>query len=105
MIKRNIEALEIVNCDLYPKEAGKSIQLFHRNKKVFDIIFLDPPYYKEEVKKALQMFDAYDILAPYGFVVAQHFKKDKLPNQSKKLKLIKEASYGDTVLSFYRKVA
>ena len=60
---------------------------------------------EEEVKKALQMFDAYDILTPYGFVVAQHFKKDKLPNQSQKLKLIKESSYGDAVLSFYRKVA
>ena len=49
------------------------------------------------------MFGAYDILAPYGLVIAQHFKKDKLPDQSEKLKLIKEAAYGDTVLSFYTK--
>ncbi len=103
VIKQNIEAMKIENCNLYPQEAEKSIQNFHRNRKIFDIIFLDPPYYKEEAKKTLQMFGAYDILAPYGLVIAQHFKKDKLPDQSEKLKLIKEAAYGDTVLSFYTK--
>jgi 16S rRNA (guanine(966)-N(2))-methyltransferase RsmD len=103
VIKQNIEALKIENCSLYPQEAEKSIRLFHKNKKVFDIIFLDPPYYKEEAKKTLQIFGAYDILAPYGLVIAQHFKKDKLPSQSEKLELFKEAAYGDTVLSFYKK--
>ncbi len=120
VIKQNIEALKIENCNLYPQEAAKSIQNFHRNSKIFDIIFLDPPYCKKNVlrlrsglatdsfndslaKKTLQMFGAYDILAPYGLVIAQHFKKDKLPDQSEKLKLIKEAAYGDTVLSFYKK--
>ncbi|MDP2938230.1 MAG: RsmD family RNA methyltransferase, partial [Candidatus Omnitrophota bacterium] len=54
-------------------------------------------------KKILQMLGAYDILAPNGFVVVQHFKKEQLPKESGKLTLIKEARYGDTVLSFYKK--
>ena len=115
-IRKNIESLKPKACDLYPKEAGDTIEAFHKNKRKFDIIFLDPPYYrsprrrrgdsqshKEMSKKILQMLGAYDILAPNGFVVVQHFKKEELLKENGKLVLIKEASYGDTVLSFYKK--
>jgi len=78
------------------------ILLFHKKQK-FDIIFLDPPYYGDLSKKTLQTLGAYDILAPNGFIVVQHFKKDKLPGESGQLVLVKEARYGDTFLSFYRK--
>jgi 16S rRNA G966 N2-methylase RsmD len=50
------------------------------------------------------MLGAYDILAPNGFIVIQHFKKEELPQDNAGFSLIKEASYGDTILSFYRKV-
>ena len=103
-IRKNIESLKPKACDLYPKEAGDAIESFRKNKKKFDIIFLDPPYHKDMSKKILQMLGAYDILAPNGFVVVQHFKKEQLPKESGKLTLIKEARYGDTLLSFYRKV-
>ena len=116
-IRKNIESLKPKACDLYPKEAGDAIEAFRKNKRRFDIIFLDPPYYrpeghglasdsqshKEMSKKILQMLGAYDILAPNGFVVVQHFKKEQLPKESGKLTLIKEARYGDTLLSFYKK--
>ena len=130
-IRKNIESLKPKACDLYPREAGDAIKAFHKNKRKFDIIFLDPPYYrpeghglasdsqshrpeghglasdsqshKEMSKKILQMLGAYDILAPNGFVVVQHFKKEQLPKESGKLSLIKESRYGDTILSFYKK--
>ncbi|MDP3732586.1 MAG: 16S rRNA (guanine(966)-N(2))-methyltransferase RsmD [Candidatus Omnitrophota bacterium] len=103
-IRKNIESLKLKACDLYPKEASDAIEAFHKNKREFDIIFLDPPYYREMSKKILQMPEVYDILAPDGFVVVQHFKKESLPKESGKLILIKESRYGDTLLSFYRKV-
>jgi len=102
-IRKNIESLEPKACDLYPKEAGDAIEAFCKNKRKFDIIFLDPPYHNDMSKKILQMLGAYDILAPNGFVVVQHFKKEQLPKESGKLTLIKEARYGDTILSFYKK--
>jgi len=116
-IRKNIESLKPKACDLYPKEAGDAIEAFHKDKRKFDIIFLDPPYYrpeghglasdsqshKEMSKKILQMLGAYDILAPNGFVVVQHFKKEQLSKESGKLTLIKESRYGDTRLSFFKK--
>ncbi len=115
---------------LLPLDASIAVKKLSKDKKQFDIIFLDPPYHPESSyskqhllgipkryrssyyirdkgmsKKILQMLGAYDILAPNGFIVVQHFKKEQLPKESGKLTLIKESRYGDTYLSFYKKVA
>ncbi|MBU1727475.1 MAG: 16S rRNA (guanine(966)-N(2))-methyltransferase RsmD [Candidatus Omnitrophica bacterium] len=107
-IKRNIELLRPRNCLLYPHAAEKVIPFLKKEKRVFDLVFLDPPYYKSKhaeslTKKTLQILNSYDILAPCGFIIAQHSKKDELPKESGELVLVKEARYGDTALSFYRK--
>lgn len=103
-LKKNIESLKLGACNLLPWEAQKAIKAFNQGKRRFDLIFLDPPYYRDLAKKTLQILGAYDILAPNGLVVVQHFKKDALSKESGKLILIREARYGDTLLSFYRKV-
>ena len=130
-IRKNIETFKATACSLYPQEAEKAILRLHKDKRSFDIIFLDPPYYKNitpnfkgkvgvpdsgtpgligkagvllsAAKKALQTLGAYDILAPNGLVVAQHFKRDDLPKVAGNLAIIKESRYGDTILSIYRK--
>jgi len=119
-IKKNIESLKLKACDVYPKEAEQAIKALSDSDKKFDIIFMDPPYYKNKVsrlrwglaatsnydslaKKTLQTLSAYDILAPNGFIIVQHFKKDSLPDTLGVLTLFKQHKYGDTLLSFYRK--
>ncbi|MFA6216284.1 MAG: RsmD family RNA methyltransferase [Candidatus Omnitrophota bacterium] len=117
--------IEVIN-----KDVLDVIPLFFRNKQHFDIIFLDPPYYKQNragtahaagflplpessvntvhpdeslTKKTLQILGAYDILTPYGFVIVQHFKRDSVLERYGALKLLRQSMYGDTVLSFYQK--
>lgn len=102
-IEKNITSLKLKSCSLYPKEAKLAIQAFHKRGCRFNLIFMDPPYYQGLGKKILQVLASYDILAPYGLIIAQHFKKDELPQESGQLKLIKTAAYGDTRLSFYQK--
>ena len=118
-IKKNIEGLKVVSCRLYPLEAEKAVISFFKDKRKFDVIFMDPPYYKglatpnlkgkvgvplSAAKKTLQILGAYDILAPDGLLISQHFKKDSLPETAGDLKLFRQSRYGDTVLSFYRKI-
>lgn len=104
-VKKNIQSLNFAACSLYPFDAQKAILAMHKQAHKFDIIFMDPPYYHELAKKTLQTIDAYDILAPNGFVVIQHFNKEKLPEAQGDLILFKQSNYGDTILSFYRKCA
>lgn len=122
VIKKNIELLGAQDCILYPKEAEAAIKAFRGQAKRFDIIFLDPPYRTEAfprpgsgstatshreplAKKVLQTLSAYDILAPDGLVIIQHFSKDNLPEASGDLVLCKRARYGDTTISFYKRKA
>lgn len=102
-IKKNIKSLMVDSCSLYSDEAASAIKKIFETGKKFDIIFLDPPYRQESLKKVLQIIDAYDILAPCGFVIVQHFKKDSLGENLKNLHLVKQYNYGDTLLSFLEK--
>ncbi|MDD5255868.1 MAG: 16S rRNA (guanine(966)-N(2))-methyltransferase RsmD [Candidatus Omnitrophica bacterium] len=106
-VRRNIAALKPQlkpqDCSVYPFEAERAIVMLHSRKRVFDIIFMDPPYYRDAAKKTLQIMGAYDIVARNGLVVVQHFKKDTLPDALGDLHLLRQFHYGDTVLSVYRK--
>ncbi|MBU0549663.1 MAG: 16S rRNA (guanine(966)-N(2))-methyltransferase RsmD [Candidatus Omnitrophica bacterium] len=112
---------------LIEMDAGRAIERLQQKKEEFDIIFLDPPYYqslaprfgstplivsrsvsKDAVseslsKKTLKILSRCDIVSACSLVVCQHFKKDILPESAGNLILIKQAKYGDTLLSFYRK--
>jgi 16S rRNA (guanine966-N2)-methyltransferase len=102
-LKENLSLLGFQNQTVIPGEASRVVESLSLKGKVFDVIFLDPPYYKDMAKKTLQILDAYDILGARGFTVVQHFKKDILPENTGKLALFRQVKYGDTVLSFYRK--
>lgn len=102
-IKENLSVIPLSRYLIIPLDVSKAIKRLSQKGKKFDIIFLDPPYYRDLAKKTLQTLSACDILAPYGFMVVQHFKKDNLPDTLGDLALFKQAKYGDTLLSFYRR--
>ena len=103
VISKNIESLKLKTCSIYRAEAQRGIKRLHKEKKRFDIIFMDPPYQLGLAKKTLQSLSDCDILAHTGFIIVQHFKKDELPSAEGNLILFRQARYGDTVLSFYKK--
>jgi 16S rRNA (guanine(966)-N(2))-methyltransferase RsmD len=88
--------------EVIPLDVFQAIPLLAKNGKRFDLIFLDPPYYKGIAEKILQTLEDYVILSPLGCLGIQHFKKDRLPESQGKLVLFKQTRYGDTLLSFYR---
>ncbi len=69
----------------------------------FDLVFLDPPYYKSLAKKSLFLLGDCDILTKIGAVIVEHSKHDEMPTSSGLLKRFRTARYGDTQVSFYLK--
>jgi len=69
----------------------------------FDIIFLDPPYHTDEIMNAMASISNAAILNSDGTVIAEHFKKNELPESFHNLRKIKEYNYGDTVFTFFKK--
>ena len=78
--------------------------MLEKDKEAFDIVFLDPPYHKELAKNCLIKLGPCAILSKRSFVVAEHFKKDILPPDSSNITRFRESSYGDTIISFYKRV-
>jgi len=79
------------------------LRRLNQEKKQFDIIFLDPPYYQDLAKKTLQTLGRYDILSPNGLIVAEHFKKENLPDDLGVLSLFRQYKYGSTILSLFKR--
>jgi 16S rRNA (guanine(966)-N(2))-methyltransferase RsmD len=107
IIRSNLESLSI-DGSRYEIIKSNALSIFPRLEKageVFEIIFMDPPYYRDLAKKSLINIDGCDILTQAGLVVTEHFRKDNLVFDMKRLILDKERRYGDTVISLFRRTA
>nr|WP_325219245.1 16S rRNA (guanine(966)-N(2))-methyltransferase RsmD [uncultured Oscillibacter sp.] len=53
---------------------GDSLAFLAGTRETFDLVFLDPPYASGLLEQALERLAApgFDILAPYGIIVAEH---------------------------------
>ena len=100
-----------VSIRIITKDAYASIRLLCEEGKKFDVIFIDPPYYKDRehnshcrnrIRKCLKYISIYDILCHSGLVVVEHFKKDIVPENTERLTLSRQLNYGDTTISIYK---
>ncbi|UCB57490.1 MAG: 16S rRNA (guanine(966)-N(2))-methyltransferase RsmD [Candidatus Omnitrophota bacterium] len=103
-IKENLKRLGIKETEtvLLPLNAERALRVLNQRHEKFDFIFLDPPYYENQLKNSLIKITLYDILKPRAYVVAEHHKKEVLPHLFRGLSLIFTKTYGDTTLSFYQ---
>ncbi len=104
-VKENLATLGIKeNVEVKLRDAFKYISEARGSGTKFDLIFLDPPYYKDLIKKSLIMLDNYIIITPHSYITAEHYKADDLPQpgELKNLKLCRQEKYGGTFLSFYK---
>jgi len=104
VITKNLSLIKALSkAEIYLKDVFRAIRDFYRQNRKFNIIFLDPPYYKNLALKTLQTLDEYDILAPHGLIVSLCFYKEKIKKEFVYLSLINEKFYGDTQLLIYGK--
>jgi len=83
------------SCDFIARYGGEHV----------DICFVDPPYKSDEIDRVLPLIGEKDFLSQQGIVVVEHFFKKKVPEKAGKVILKRSYRYGDTMLTFYGKVA
>lgn len=104
-ISDNLRMLKIDannNIMIWEMDVFKAFDKLERKKEKFDVILLDPPYYKDMAKKSLIMLDHHDILTPNCIIVAEHYKKDILPHKLRSITSYRTRCYGDIFLTFYK---
>lgn len=87
---------------ILPWDSEKAIQRLWQEGEKFNFVFLDPPYYENQLKNSLIKICRYDILKPHSLVIAEHNKKETLAQLPLILKVTFTRRYGDTVLSFFQ---
>lgn len=68
-----------------------------------DIIFLDPPYNKGLIKLSIENILSKNKLVAEGIIVAEHSIDEIVEDLPLQLNLLKEKTYGDTIVSIYKK--
>ncbi|MCS7030722.1 MAG: RsmD family RNA methyltransferase [Gloeomargarita sp. SKYG116] len=71
-------------------------------KTAFDLIYFDPPYASGLYLPVLTGILTYQLLAPEGELAVEHHQHVPLPDHVQHLVRVRQKTYGDTVLSFYR---
>jgi len=106
-IKSNLKSLGVpdLRYNIIRADALKITAKLTKASEKYDIIFLDPPYYRDMAKKCLINIDSCDIVSPVGLVLVEHFKKDALGAELERLVFVDERRYGDTVITILRRPA
>ncbi len=88
---------EIISLDVEVALKG----LMRRGEKV-DLVFVDPPYRRGYVDKALRLINAHDMVRDGGMIVVEHGSAEDPTLQWKRLSLEKRKRHGDTVISIFQ---
>jgi 16S rRNA (guanine966-N2)-methyltransferase len=70
--------------------------------RVFDVVFVDPPYGTGEMIEALEA--AAPLIAPGGLLVLEHAKRDAAPSSAARLVKTRDVISGDSALAFYERL-
>ena len=99
VITQNIQALSYKEkTRVLVMSDQRALQLLHGERKVFDIIFLDPPY-AYGVNEVLQCISDFHLLSDDGIIVVEHVK-EHTPLAPNGFTLYDSRNYRETILSF-----
>lgn len=102
-IKRNLETTGFASqAKVYCLSVDKALTTLD---KVYDVVFLDPPYDDPSLENTLAKLFSSKLVGPKSTVVVQHSTRQRLPADFHKFHMIKNRRYGDTSISFYRQEA
>jgi 16S rRNA (guanine966-N2)-methyltransferase len=76
----------------------QALRRLGKDGRSFDLVFMDPPYGRGDIETTLALLD--EAAAPGALLIAEHHKKDSLPERSGKWTKTQDRKYGDTVVSF-----
>ncbi|NWF51651.1 MAG: 16S rRNA (guanine(966)-N(2))-methyltransferase RsmD [Nitrospirae bacterium] len=85
------------------KKAEEFLKKSAVENRKFDIFFIDPPYFSDEIINILPVIEEKKLLTDGGLVIVEHFFKKKLPEIVGGLKKMRNYRYGDTMLTIYNK--
>jgi len=101
-IKKSIDKLRYSErTEIITKKVIPFINSHKGGERTFDLVFLDPPYYSDELLKSLRCLSRSALISEDTIIVAEHSSRLRLPDTIDNLSKKKDYIYGDTTLSLY----
>ena len=91
----------ILRLDLSRKSSYYALTKRLKDRKPFDLIFLDPPYKKKLAEKALTMVEKAELLSENGLVIVEENADVNLPEKIGSLVVRQKRTYGKTGIWLY----
>ncbi len=102
VIQENLQSLGLqAKGQIIEGDVIRAIKRLEKQKRIYSLVFVDPPFSQGLVKKTLMHLDQSAILAPFAQVVVGHFKDEPLPESLQTLRLARTKKVGQACLSFY----
>lgn len=83
-------------------DVARQLERMAGEARQFQIVFLDPPYATDDGERVLEALGEGLLLAPDGFVIAQHLTKRRPAQEYGVLRAFRDRRFGETTLTFFR---
>ncbi len=100
-IKENISVTkEADKFDVYRNDANRALTLLKGNKK-FDLLFLDPPYAKQEIEKQIEKIVDSELLNDKAIIICELDKRTQLKDVIGAATVFRKEFYGASQIVMY----
>ena len=83
---------------------GNAVTILKQLNSKYDFIFADPPYDYDNKNEILSIIEKFELLNPEGMIILEHRSNENINETSINIKRFDLRKYGDTQISFYKKI-
>jgi len=103
IINKNLEATRLKNkTEVINKDYIQTLKYLKDKDKKFDIVFLDPPYKSDYIKKSTEKILEYNLLSENGIIIVET-NDEKIIKDIKGIEIYDTRKYGIVHVIFIRK--
>lgn len=103
-IQENANALGVrKHCQLLRMDYHRALQQLSEKHITFDLVFLDPPYQKQQIHEILLLLSEYGLVKEGKDVVCESQKEDVFEDEVADFVKLKDVTYGITRITYYRR--
>jgi len=103
LLKQNVENLSFQDfCNPLNMDSYEALRMLATKDKIFDLIFIDPPYCKEMIPEAMKIVKENNLLHRDGLIVTKIDTVEEIYDGYDDIKLTRSKKYGNTTVCFYQ---
>lgn len=103
LLKENVKNLKFESfCTPLNMDSYEALKTLSKKGKIFDIIFIDPPYCKEMIPEAMKLISENKMLSDNGIIVTKIDSIEEIYGGYNEIKLDQSRKYGNTTVCIYK---